>query len=192
MIVVVNNTLHPDLLQTAATRRLVTWLERADIPHVVIASVDAARRVRHATGIILSGSDLRLTAPICPGVIAQFTALLARFPSVPVLGVCFGHQLLALMDGGTVQALPRQRSGQVIVDPRPNPVVGRGTYTVTHNDAVTAVPPGWRALATTVIDGVRAVEAMQHRRRPLYGVQFHPELSGVAGERVLDRFVRLC
>jgi para-aminobenzoate synthetase len=110
---------------------------------------------------------------------------------LPVLGVCLGHQAIALAFGGAVTPVdPRHgRRSRIRHD-------GRGVLRGLpqgfravryHSLAVTAVPAGLR-VAATAEDGV--VMALRHERLPLHGVQFHPEsVCAEHGERILANFL---
>jgi GMP synthase (glutamine-hydrolysing) len=99
----------------------------------------------------------------------------------PVLGVCFGHQVLAQALGGEVVRNPRGREiGTVAIDlvddgPR-DPLFRdfphRFHAHVTHGDTVRRPPPGARVLATSAVDGCQAF-----RVGTAWGVQFHPEFQ---------------
>ncbi len=111
----------------------------------------------------------------------------------PILGICYGHQLLASMLGGTVERTGDAEYGRTeltvtgvsrLLDGTPE----RQNVWMSHADAVTAAPPGFERVATT--DG-SPVAAMEDRRRGMYGVQFHPEVIHTDhGSAVIERFLR--
>jgi para-aminobenzoate synthetase len=113
---------------------------------------------------------------------------------VPVLGVCLGHQALAYVTGGTVERAREVMHGRL------SPIhhdaravfagVPQGFLAVRyHSLVVGAVPPALRVTAWTP-DGV--IMGLEHRARPLYGVQFHPEsVSTRHGRRMLENFREL-
>lgn len=97
---------------------------------------------------------------------------------VPVLGICYGHQMLGQALGGLVEKNPRGREiGTVKVEQlESDPILGEGRrYPIqaTHVDSVTQLPPGARVLATTALDPNAAVRFGEHT----WGVQFHPEFD---------------
>jgi GMP synthase-like glutamine amidotransferase len=99
---------------------------------------------------------------------------------VPVLGVCFGGQLLAAAHGGTVSAAPEPELGWTPVAVRDGGVVGPGPWFQWHSDRWT-LPPGATESATTAA----ASQAFVLRRN--LAVQFHPELTVEILETWLDR-----
>lgn len=99
---------------------------------------------------------------------------------VPTLGLCYGHQLLARIGGGGVGFLHPDHHKEK--GARRVPLAGSRLWTdreiplvVTHREAVTTVPPGWRVVGRT---SVCAVEAMEHGHLPAWSVQAHPEATG--------------
>ncbi|MGV9270971.1 aminodeoxychorismate synthase component I [Kitasatospora sp. NPDC003701] len=122
-------------------------------------------------------------------------ARIAEEGRIPVLGVCLGHQGMALAHGGRVERAPEPRHGRTSLVrhdgsglfaglPQPLEVV---RY---HSLAVTDLAAGLEPTAWAQDDGV--VMALRHRALPLWGVQFHPESIGTAGgHRLLKNFRRL-
>lgn len=94
----------------------------------------------------------------------------ARTRDVPVLGICFGGQLLAASLGGTVERAPRFEMGWSVLDADVPGLVGPGTWFQFHGDRWT-LPEGVRELARNEV----ASQAFVHGRA--LGVQFHPELT---------------
>lgn len=192
MLLVINNTgRSPGDRQSVALAALQRFLDELGVPHTDISTADDVRA--HAsnpavTGIVLTGSDASLAECVDAGIVGRASAMLRRC-RVPVLGICFGHQLLALLHGGEVRRMPmgeRVGTEHVYCGGEGNPWVPSGAYYFRHGDAVTHAPPGWTVDA---VDAAGAVQVMRDPARPVVGVQFHPELSGAAGGAVLRRFL---
>lgn len=133
-------------------------------------------------GVVTTGSPLSVTtADADPWMLRTGRFLVdAAEAGKPVLGVCFGHQLLARALGGAVAKNPRGREiGTIEValteDGARHPVLGGLAplrFQATHEDAVTTLPPG----ATLLAHNGFGVQAFGYGGRIL-GVQFHPELD---------------
>jgi GMP synthase (glutamine-hydrolysing) A subunit len=139
-------------------------------------------------GVILSGGPNSVYGE---GVPTADPALLEL--GVPVLGVCYGMQLLAQLSGGTVQRAARReygRAGVEVLGGRLFQGFGAGEETpvwMSHGDHVDVAPPGYNIVARSDNTPVAAIE---HRDRPLYGVQFHPEVAHTPrGGEILANFL---
>ena len=113
--------------------------------------------------------------------------------SIPVLGICYGQQLIAHLLGGNVQKGHKGEYGLAILDRLNgessilNGVRDHQQIWMSHKDTVAAPPPGFRVLASTTTCQIAAIE---DSARKLYGVQFHPEVVHTTeGVRVLRNFV---
>lgn len=113
----------------------------------------------------------------------------------PILGICAGHQFMALHFGGGAgpSKVPEFGRTEVTVEHPGDLFMGLpATFTVweSHNDEVTSIPSGFKRLATSENC---AVQAMQALNRPLYGVQFHPEVENTQyGYEIFKNFLRVC
>lgn len=150
-------------------------------------------------GIILSGGPESVT------VAADVRAPEWIFSAgVPVLGICYGMQTLAQQLGGQVEPVSHREFGYAEVRARGHSQLlegiedrsnaeGHGLLDVwmSHGDQVTAVPPGFKVIASTE---TCPVAGMANEERGIYALQFHPEVTHTRqGLRVLERFVReLC
>ncbi len=155
------------------------------LPHTVGA--DELRR-RAPDAIILSGGPASVSAPGAPRLDRGLLGL-----GIPVLGICFGMQLLAAELGGEVEAaevgefgrsqLTVTEPGQLLAGlPREQPCW------MSHRDTVFAPPPGFTALAAS---SASPVAAMEDPRRGLYAIQFHPEVVHTPyGQAILETYLR--
>jgi GMP synthase (glutamine-hydrolysing) len=146
---------------------------------------EVARRAPN--GVILSGGPESVYANGAPPLERELLEL-----DVPVLGICYGMQLLAHELGGDV------RGAEVAEFGRSELTVGEpggllaGTPKVqtcwmSHRDAVFAPPPGFTALASSTASPVAAFESPE---RAVYGIQFHPEVVHTPyGQHVLANFL---
>jgi GMP synthase (glutamine-hydrolysing) len=146
-----------------------------------------------ASGIILTGGGVRVYQPDELEQVALSCELISS-ARLPILGLCLGCQLIAQMFGGTVAPLAASVDRPVDIewicpDPLHEGVPSVSTMVMAHNDAV--VDPG-PAIVTLARSNLGDYEAVRHRTRPIYGLQFHPEVSGEHGRRILSNFAHLC
>jgi GMP synthase (glutamine-hydrolysing) len=144
---------------------------------------------RQPKAIILSGGPSSVYAdsapPAPPGLLAA---------GVPVLGICYGFQLLVSELGGTVERTGAAEYGATTLESTGASRLLSGTPArqqvwMSHGDTAVAAPPGFRVTARTAATPVAGVENPEHR---LFGVQFHPEVVHTEyGTRVLARFLEL-
>ena len=154
----------------------------------------AERRVREFAprGIILSGGPASVTEGESPRVPEAVLGL-----GVPILGICYGQQALAQQLGGTVEGSEHREFGRALVD-----VIGecaltqgvwapgtRQTVWMSHGDRITALPPGFRAVARS--EGAPFALIADDAGR-FYGTMFHPEVVHTPhGAALLRNFAML-
>jgi len=154
------------------------------LPHSVPLKEIARRKPR---GIILSGGPASVYAPGAPKLDRGLLEL-----GVPVLGICYGMQLLVHELGGRVEQAEVGEFGRSEVRVTEPGVLLKGmpkeqTCWMSHRDTVAEPPPGFTALASSSVSPVAAVEDAE---RGIYGIQFHPEVVHTPyGEQILTRFL---
>ena len=144
---------------------------------------------RRPKGIILSGGPQSVYAEWAPQVdSALYDA------GVPILGICYGAQLLTQQLGGTVTRTGRGEYGRTSLTQTGSsplfadyPPVGAVDVWMSHGDSITAVPAGFQASASTAEAPVAVLGDVERR---IFGVQFHPEVIHTdLGQEVLERFL---
>jgi GMP synthase (glutamine-hydrolysing) len=147
-------------------------------------------RLKDADGIVLSGGPSSVYASDRP----PFNAAVLDM-GLPLLGLCYGHQLLCLHLGGEVEPGDVMEYGAAALDVAAPEGILKGLSNkepiwMSHRDLVAAVPPGFRILGATPNC---PVAAMGDEERKIYGLQFHPEVAHtVSGMQILENFVDLC
>lgn len=139
-------------------------------------------------GIVLSGGPASVYAEHAPKIDPGILEL-----GVPVLGICYGMQLMVEQLGGKVMPADSREFGRAhaSVDPT-NPLFAdvpmETTVWMSHGDRVEEVEGTFRSLART---DHAPFAAIGHETKPLFGVQFHPEVvHSLHGEQVVRNFVR--
>jgi GMP synthase (glutamine-hydrolysing) len=154
------------------------------IPHQAPIEEIVRRRPK---GIILSGGPSSVYASGAPRLERQLLEL-----SVPVLGICYGMQLLVHELGGRVEQAEVGEFGRSDLKVGEPGVLfaglpGEQTCWMSHRDTVFEPPPGFTALASSSASPVAAIEDVQ---REIYGIQFHPEVVHTPyGRDILMRFL---
>ena len=139
-------------------------------------------------GIILSGGPASVYAEDAYDIDPDILEL-----GIPVLGICYGHQVLAQALGGTVEATGTSEYGPATLTvAEPGSLFGGlpGSQKVwmSHSDAVSKAPEGYTVTASTPD---AAVAAMEDTDRGMFGVQFHPEVKHTDhGQDILKTFLR--
>jgi GMP synthase (glutamine-hydrolysing) len=155
------------------------------VPHDLSAAEVAAK---NPAAIILSGGPKSVHQPGAPSIDPDVFKL-----GVPVLGICYGQQLMAAALGGEVARtgiaefgkadLTVDTPGSVLFSELPP----EQTVWMSHNDAVVTAPEGFTPTASTPSSPIAAFE---DRERSLYGVQFHPEVVHTPrGTELLKNFL---
>lgn len=145
-------------------------------------------REKNPIGIIFTGGPNSVYAEGAPVVDKEIYEL-----GVPVLGICYGCQLIAVSHGGKVTSGPREYGKQTL-----NPICGELMHEVpqsvcwmSHTDYVEDLPEGFKVCASTTTCPAAAYE---NAEKQLYGVQFHPEvMHTIFGNKILSNFLyRIC
>ncbi len=155
------------------------------VPHTISAE---EIRKKAPTGIIFSGGPKSVHVEGAPMIDPEVYDL-----DVPVLGICYGAQLIAHQNDGVVgrnergeygrTKLSLEHAGGVMLDGTP----ASQTVWMSHFDAITEMPDGFKVTASTPDAPVAAFE---DGSRGLYGVQFHPEVVHTEhGQRIIERFL---
>ena len=147
-----------------------------NVESIILPVDSSANTLKHLqlSGIILSGgpgSVYDAASPQCDPAIFEL--------GVPVLGICYGMQLMAHHNGGTVKQTQQREYGETIIDVDSECVVFQGLdpaqrVLMSHGDSVIELPKGFKQVATSE-GGI--IAAIADTERQLYGFQFHPEVE---------------
>ena len=140
-------------------------------------------------GIILSGGPNSVFDPGAPTADPQILDL-----GIPVLGICYGMQLVAYLAGGKVQPSSEREYGRAEVTVREATGLFAGfepqgciTVWASHGDRIEHPPPGFRITATSAN---APVAGFQHQSKPIFGILFHPEVAHTPrGGEILNNFL---
>jgi anthranilate synthase component 2 len=193
MIVIVDN-------YDSFTFNLYQMLQMQTAEEVVVVRNDAVNlatlRDWRPTRIVLSPGPGRPDNPrdfgVCRDILLAATELAA-----PILGVCLGHQGIAVAYGGRAVQAPRIVHGKAsemvitadspLFDGLPPRFAAMRYHSLVADEAT--LPDCLMVTARDAVEGI--IMALQHRDWPVYGVQFHPESIGTPlGQRILANFLR--
>ena len=148
-------------------------------------------RAQKPAGIILSGGPCGVNDPGAPTVDPEILA-----SGIPLLGICYGLQLIAKLKGGRVARIGRAEYGGRTLTVNDHGALFAGLpgemgCWMSHGDSVVEVPPGFQVTATSPN---MPVAAMEDPEAKLYGVQFHPEVRHTeCGQDILKNFLyKIC
>lgn len=138
-------------------------------------------------GIVFSGGPASVygeNAPHCDPEIVNL--------GIPILGICYGMQLITYLLGGKVERADRREYGKAIMEADTNDKLFAGLNKeqlcwMSHGDYITEVPPGFKSIGKTEHT---PFAAFSNPEKNLYGVQFHPEVKHTAnGQAMLKNFL---
>lgn len=143
--------------------------------------------VMRPDGIVLSGGPSSVCVKEYPSVTKELFGL-----GIPVLGICYGEQLMASVLGGTVIAGKTREYGkeEISITKRTGifkELHAKETVWFSHGDVVATLPEGF---VVTASSATAPIAAFANTKKRLYGVQFHPEVTHtVHGTAIISQFV---
>ena len=196
--VIVDNT--KDLDNAEMTPRLINFFKGYDV--LVISKQEELTKLSNLKikGIILSGGPILLSEKTELFRYSKNFTVLIEYTDVPILGICFGFQLLGMAHGGNVKSLGTQKREKIyeviyqedlckkskscLFNNLPKQI----TVYQCHNDYLEKCPLGFTVTAKSSQGIIEAIECPEKLR---FGVQFHPENSEM-GHKILENFVAFC
>ncbi|HEC81578.1 MAG TPA: GMP synthase subunit A [Thermoplasmatales archaeon] len=146
---------------------------------------------KNVDGIILSGGAPRIGLKDSLGRCNEYL----EKADFPILGICAGHQFIARFFGGKVEpaVVPEFGRVELIIDKEHelfSEVPKRSVVWSSHNDEITLVPKDFNVLAHS---NACEVQAMAHKNKSIFGLQFHPEVEHTEyGVQIFRNFVEIC
>ena len=156
------------------------------------ASVEELKEKTY-NGVILSGGPLMLTDPGAETGVGNNTYCITSM-DIPIFGICLGHHIIAKQFGSNLIYLSKMvETEREIFILEFNDIFKTLEQKIKvhehHAICIGNIPPGFVALAYSQR---RGCEALKHDEKPIYSVQFHPEVSGEIGKTILSNFLKIC
>jgi GMP synthase (glutamine-hydrolysing) len=154
------------------------------VPHTLTAE---DIKNKNTNGIILSGGPSSVSDDDAPTIDSNIFEL-----GIPILGICYGMQLIATRLGGNVASASTREYGASVLDINEksrlfNDVPKNINIWMSHSDSVKHVPSGFRSVASTPTCQVASFE---NEQKQIFGIQFHPEVSHTDyGKNIIENFV---
>jgi GMP synthase (glutamine-hydrolysing) len=142
-------------------------------------------------GLVLSGGAPRIGLQSSLGNIDEYL----KKANIPILGICAGHQYMAHFFGGVAKPAKKPEYGKIeLIILKDNDIFKdvpkKSIVWESHNDEVSKLPISFICLAKSLNC---KIQAMKHKNKPFYGLQFHPEVKHTEyGEQIFSNFVELC
>lgn len=163
--------------------------EFMDYETVEILSV-TNEHLLNKSGIVISGAPLLITEMNIQPFLDKITWI--KTIEIPVLGICFGHQLIGLSFGAFGSRMKEDRDWQLIEVFETCPLFDKLPTEIEmmedHCESI-SIPSDFQLVASS--DSC-VNEAMQHKTKSIFGVQFHPEVSANHGRVIFENFIRVC
>jgi GMP synthase (glutamine-hydrolysing) len=157
----------------------------SDINHEVL------KKIPHLKGIILSGGAASVYEKDSPKIDEDIFDV-----GVPLLGICYGHQLIAHLEGGEIESGKKGEYGlaEMKISDSQNLLFGFNKIEnvwMNHRDIIKSLPKNYKTIATTQNCPIASFE---NKEKKVYGIQFHPEVSHTKkGNEVLENFaLKIC
>ncbi len=196
MIVIVDNT--KNLNNASMTPKLIKCLKDKNVRYNIISNrkqlyILLKKQPLVIKGIILSGGPLCLSEELTISSISKNLAVLIKYNTIPILGICFGFQLIIASYGGMIESMKHKNTGQsVIYIKKKSPLFEGFTKEFIayqeHKDKVRSIPPTLEIIATSS-NGI--IQAFQNDTLTRFGCQFHPEALNNT-HLIIYNFLKIC
>jgi len=166
-------------------------LEKLNAPNKIITLDEIeSEDLESYSGILITGAPILLTKVDMNKYLDLFQFI--KTTNTPVLGICFGHQIMGLLYDAKIsigEKITDKENIEIVKDDVLFKDVGSNSpFREEHAEEIT-LPTGFQLLAKSKTCGN---EAMKSDERILYGIQFHPEMSDEVGTTLLKNFLTIC
>ena len=199
MILIIDNT--KNLTKAYMTPKIIDILKKQKIKYLIISDIEELNSIlisknkkKKIKGIILSGGPLCLSEELSIKSINKNIIALLNFSDIPILGICFGFQIMAASYGGLIEPMdiPEEGIYSINID-NTNPLFNGLNKTIkvfqSHNDKLVKIPPLFDVIAKSKTKKI--IYGIYSKEKKRYGVQFHPE--GLEETKIIiNNFINIC
>ena len=198
MILLIDNT--KNLKEAFMTPKLLSCLEKSGENFIIASTRTEVNTMlqqhrQEIEGIILSGGPLCLSEELTISLINKNIAVLLSLTGVPILGICFGFQLLVASYGGKIVSMENESSGikrVKMLSRRSRILKNINTEYLdvfqSHKDKVKEVPPNFEIIA---VDDDNVIQGIENCTFNIWGFQFHPEGLPTTTQ-IITNFLDIC
>ena len=195
MILVIDNT--KNLKKAYMTPKLLSYLDSLEIKYIVVSKREEVNNIIYHSlnirGCILTGGPLCLSEELTIESINKNISILLHLKNIPILGICFGFQIMAASYGGKIDSMKKEDEGIFKVKSVKNSIIINdldNSFNVfqSHKDTVIDIPPNFDIIA---IDNKNNIQIIENLKNQCWGVQFHPE--GLESTNIIIKnFIDIC
>jgi len=197
-ILVIDNT--KNLKKAFMTPKLIKCLDDSNVEYKILSDrkdlyeiLNSEEEISNILGVILSGGPLCLSEALTIDSINKNIAVLTQLSNIPILGICFGFQVIVACYGGKIISMNREDTGNVVIYTKRKSKLFKnlGTEFIgyqSHKDKVRDVPPKFKIIAKSSNGIVQGIENIKLKR---YGCQFHPE-GYEKTNIIISNFIDIC
>lgn len=196
MILIIDNT--KNLNKAYMTPKLLLYLKKLNINYVVESErvkvnciIDKYKS--NIKGAILTGGPLCLSEELTIDSINKNILVLLQLKNIPILGICFGFQIMAASYGGEIKSMNREDIGihkcKIIQKSKLLHGLDKNFNVYqSHKDMIVKVPPTFSSIG---IDNKNIIQIIENIEEKRYGIQFHPE--GLENTKIIIKnFITIC
>lgn len=193
LFLLIDNT--DDLESAKMTPKIIDYFKKKKINLLTLKNKDISLFPKDITGIILSGGPILLSdQSLLEKYILNFNVLIC-YPDIPILGICFGFQVISMAYGSIIQKLNVKKLGihENICIEKDSMLFQKLNKKIinvyqNHNDFIGKCPINF---TITSIDDNKIIQSIESIEKLRFGTQFHPENSK-DGDIIIDNFINFC
>jgi len=196
MILIIDNT--KNLKKAYMTPKLLSYLKSLKINYIVVSKREDVNKIiykfkNNIYGCILTGGPLCLSEELTIDLINKNIAVLLELKNIPILGICFGYQIMVASYGGKINSMEHEDNGIFKINKKKESYLLKDLETQfdvfqSHKDMVVELPPTFEIIGIDNNNQIQIIENLEEKR---WGVQFHPE--GLDKTKIiLKNFIDIC